>query len=116
MVWFVGGFGRQGFGAGLVMMLATAGWADAVTSVSYACERGTAIMASYLNVEGKSFAVVTAEGHQVAMELAKGSAGARYVSLDTQAPYSWWTENDRGILSYGRSTAETLLFQDCHEQ
>ena len=90
MVWFVGGFGRQGFGAGLVMMLATAGWADAVTSVSYACERGTAIMASYLNVEGKSFAVVTAEGHQVAMELAKAraemDAGSWLVSLEFAVP------------------------------
>ena len=116
MIWFLSCSGRWVGFAGFVAMLATAGTADTVTSVIYACERGTAVMASYLNVEGKSFAVVMAEGHQMAMEKVQGSAGARYVSLDKQMPYSWWTENDRGILSYGQSHAESLLLQDCHEQ
>jgi len=115
MLGFVSDWRVCGVSAAVGFVLVTTAMADTVTTLSYACERDTGVSVSYLNLGDKSLAVVSAEGHQTAMELVKSGSGARYVPLDQAAPYTWWTENNRGILSYGRSNAESVLLQDCVE-
>ena len=67
-------------------LLALAAQAQTAMTVLYTCERGARVEATYLNVAEGSFAVLHAEGRQVALRAQSTGSGARYVSLDDKAP------------------------------
>jgi membrane-bound inhibitor of C-type lysozyme len=97
------------------MIWANPGIAGPATTLSYVCERGAQIEATYLNVNDGSFAVLIAEGRQVAFKTEETGSGARYVSLDEQAPYVWWTQNDTGELSVKLGGSDIPVISGCVE-
>jgi membrane-bound inhibitor of C-type lysozyme len=87
-----------------------------ITTVSYLCERGARVEASYINAGESSFAVVGVEGRQVGFEIAESASGARYVSADPEQPYVWWTKGETAMLLHGTDDAEAMLLQGCQQQ
>ena len=95
-----------------VLALALLPWpaaAQDVATVSYTCDRGARIEATYLNTDQGSWAVVTVEGRQVAFAVAESASGARYLAVDPGLPYVWWTKGDTATLYAG----ETPLVENC---
>lgn len=91
---------------------ATAAFAeDEMDSVSYLCDRGVEVAATYLNVGDFSGAVVQADGRQIPLTTAVAASGARYVSADEGATYTWWTKGSEATLfwRYGQDEDITLL-------
>lgn len=88
-------------------------------TVTYACERGVRIEASYVTGAEGAVAVLQVEGRQVALSQAISASGARYAqTLDTGGNaqgYVWWTKGDTAFLEWqpeGASPSVTLL-TDC---
>lgn len=90
--------------------------AQSATTVLYVCERGARVEATYLNVAEGSFAVIHAEGRQVALQAQSTASGARYVSLDHDAPYIWWTRNAEGELLVKLGSSDIPVLSDCVER
>ena len=90
-----------------------------VITALYACERGVRVPVTYVTADaGGSAAIVQVEGRQVAMRRAIGASGARYVSLDEQQGYRWWSRGDGGMLLYlaaDHTADEETLLRDCRE-
>ncbi len=101
-----------------------------IQQISYLCERGVILHATYINsASGESFAVLQAEGRQLALKSAVSASGARYIGADmslekpaegTKAVSGpdWWTKGDTGTLSwfdadYGE---QVTLYHDCAAQ
>lgn len=83
----------------------------------YECARGVMIPATYVNTDaGTSLAVLQIEGRQVAMRDAPTGSGARYVSIDEQVGYRWYTKGDEAFLAYlaaDDAAEEETLLRDC---
>lgn len=86
---------------------------DAVMTQHYRCDRGAQVEATYVNIGGRSLAVLGFEGRQLALEIARSASGARYASLDPAQPFVWWTKGDAAMLLYGAGDAETTIYADC---
>lgn len=101
-----------------------------IQQISYLCERGVILHATYINsASGESFAVLQAEGRQLALKNAVSASGARYIgaemSLEKPAEGTkavsgpdWWTKGDTGTLSwfdadYGE---QVTLYHNCAAQ
>lgn len=101
-----------------------------IQQISYLCERGVILHATYINsASGESFAVLQAEGRQLALKSAVAASGARYIGADmslekpaegTKAVSGpdWWTKGDTGTLSwfdadYGE---QVTLYHNCAAQ
>lgn len=82
----------------------------------YICERGVAIAATYINTsDGDSFAVVNAEGRQIAMRIVMSASGAKYAEATGAVPYIWWTKgNAASFYVEGADIDDDLtLFKAC---
>lgn len=101
-----------------------------IQQISYLCERSVILHATYINsASGESFAVLQAEGRQLALKSAVSASGARYIgaemSLEKPAEGTkavsgpdWWTKGDTGTLSwfdadYGE---QVTLYHECAAQ
>ena len=101
-----------------------------IQQISYLCERSVILHATYINsASGESFAVLQAEGRQLALKSAVSASGARYIGADmslekpaegTKAVSGpdWWTKGDTGTLSwfdadYGE---QVTLYHECAAQ
>ena len=101
-----------------------------IQQISYLCERGVILHATYINsASGESFAVLQAEGRQLALKSAVSASGARYIGADmslerpaegTKAVSGpdWWTKGDTGTLSWFDAdySEQVTLYHDCAAQ
>lgn len=86
-------------------------WAQDMVTETYGCDRGAVVQATYLNPDGRSFAVVAFEGRQVGFETAEAASGARYVSAD--GLFVWWTKGDSAMMLHGSGDAEVMVYAEC---
>jgi membrane-bound inhibitor of C-type lysozyme len=86
-------------------------------SVTYTCERGVGIPATYVDGGDSALAVLQVEGRQVALPLAESTSGARYALAGNQSGYTWWTKGDTALLSWfdAEKKEEVFLFMDCRK-
>ncbi len=87
------------------------GQSDEISTVTYACERGATVLASYLNIGERSLAVLTVEGRQLVLETAPSASGARYVTAEGQPIHVWWTKGDSASFYAGEE--EVGIYADC---
>jgi len=75
--------------------------ADNITAVHYICERQVEIPVVYVNTAGgSSFAIVQVEGKLVPMTQQASASGARYIALDEQDSYRWYTRGEEASLAF----------------
>ncbi|MBX8824417.1 MliC family protein [Ochrobactrum sp. SFR4] len=91
---------------------------QALTKVTYICERNVELDVVYINglKNDESAAVLYTEGKLVPMRIWPAASGARYIALDEQDSYRWHTKGDEGILSFleaDDSAKEQTLFSNC---
>ncbi len=101
--------------AALLILGSTAAQADDFATVRYRRDRGAEVMATYLNIGERSFAVVTFEGRQLSFETGPTGSGARYVSTDAAQPFVWWTKGPEAALSVGADENEAAIYSDCKQ-
>ena len=101
-----------------------------IQQLSYLCERGVVLDATYINTAaGESFAVLQAEGRQLALKSAVSASGARYIGaqMPLEAPAEgekpvsgpeWWTKGDTGTLSWfdADHSEQVTLYRNCAAQ
>ncbi len=102
---------------GLLMGCACVGavMAQTATTVTYKCERGARVDATYLTVTEGAFAVVTAEGRQVALQADSSGGEGRFSSVEDGAPYVWWVRNGEAELSVKMGGSDIAVLRKCHE-
>lgn len=100
---------------GFICLARVAG-AETLTQASYKCERGVEIHATYVNVDNASFAIVQAEGRQLAMTNVPSASGAKYSVEAGQSGPVWWTRGDTASLSWfdANLAEEVVLYMDCN--
>jgi len=90
---------------------------DNIAAVHYICERNVEISAVYINtVNGNSYAVIYAEGKQIPMDQHVSASGARYVALDEQNSYRWYTKGDEAYLAFleaDHTAEEKIILSAC---
>ena len=88
-----------------------------VIDVVYACERSVDVPVTYINGDGyESMAVINVEGRQVPMVQGTSASGAKYIGLDEQISYRWWTKGDEGMLLFleaDHTAEEEILLRYC---
>ncbi|WP_323041260.1 MliC family protein [Gemmobacter sp.] len=84
---------------------------DEITTVTYACERGAQVLASYLNIGDRSLAVLTIEGRQLVLETVTSASGAKYLTTGDQPVHVWWTKGDGASFFAGKE--EVGIYVDC---
>ena len=89
----------------------------AMQSLTYICDRGVQMYATYVNASEGSAAILQVEGRQVAMELAISGSGARYAEATDETGgstgYIWWTKGDEAFLQWQSSaTTEAVTILD----
>jgi membrane-bound inhibitor of C-type lysozyme len=86
-------------------------------SVVYRCAGGTRLAVAYLNLKsGESLATLYLRGRQYVLRSAPSGSGMRYVSLDEQAGYRWYTNADEGTLAHlpaDHTAKEHVLRKNC---
>lgn len=86
------------------------GQSDEISTITYTCERGATVLASYLNIGERSLAVLTVEGRQLVLETAPSASGARYVTVG-EPVHVWWTKGDSA--SFYAGAEEVGIYADC---
>lgn len=85
--------------------------------VSYRCEGGVELEASYLNPPtGESFASLYYDGRTVVMQSLPTASGVRYVDQDEQRGLRWHTKGGEGFLAVqpaDHTAKETILINHC---
>jgi membrane-bound inhibitor of C-type lysozyme len=104
--------------AALAAALVVAGAAQAseIITARYTCERNVVVPAVYINTDTENYAVITVEGKQVAMRQAPSASGARYIALDEQDSYRWFTKGNTALLLWlaaDHTAQEQMLLSEC---
>lgn len=86
---------------------------QAAETVSYACDNGMKITASYDNSAPENpKTTLTIAGKQYSLSNAVSASGSRYTSMSGMTDgkaIEWWTKADRGTLSEGPKDDKRLL-------
>ena len=87
-------------------------------SMTYRCERGVEIPATYAETPDGSLAVITVEGRQIALIQGLSASGVRYTWPSDGSHYVWWTKGRtaRLIWSDGATGEEVTLYAHCEER
>jgi len=90
---------------------------DTITAVHYICERNVEIPTVYINTAtGNAYIIINVEGKQVPMKKHVNASGARYIALDEQNSYRWYTKGDEaylGFLEADHTAEEKIILSDC---
>lgn len=89
-----------------------------VQTVTYSCERGVEIPATYVNVADESVAVIHVEGRQIALQITQSASGARYAWPSDGSGYVWWTKGNAATLAWfdAEHSEEVMLYAECHSR
>lgn len=98
----------RSFGIVLALVPSLAVASAEITTVTYTCERGAQVVATYINEGPQSYAVVLAEGRQIGLTISESASGARYASDTGEV---WWTKGPEAMLLIGPD--ETQVYMDC---
>ena len=85
-----------------------------VLTLSYLCDRGVEIPATYVNAEDQSLAVIHVEGRQITLYNEVSASGARYGWPSDGAGYVWWTKGPEATL-YWKEGGEEVPLLTCAE-
>ncbi|APE45351.1 hypothetical protein BOO69_06960 [Sulfitobacter alexandrii] len=84
--------------------------------MTYTCERGVAVPAVYVNVEGEpGIAVIGVEGGMFNLRAEPAGSGVRYGYPSDGSHYVWWTKGEAASLLWhdGTDGSEQVLLSEC---
>ena len=93
----------------LVAILPSVATAQDFSTLTYACDRGVEIPATYVNGPDQSLAVIHVEGRQITLVGEPAASGARYGWPSDGSGYVWWTKGDAATLYWKTPEGETPL-------
>lgn len=93
----------------LLALLPTAAAAQEFSTLTYSCDRGVEVPATYVNGPDQSLVVIHVEGRQITLVGEAAASGARYGWPSDGANYVWWTKGDEATLFWKTPEAETPL-------
>lgn len=93
----------------LLVLPATATFAQEFTTLTYTCDRGVSVPATYVNGPDQSLAVIHVEGSQITLVGEPAASGARYGWPSDGSNYVWWTKGDAATLYWKTPEGETPL-------
>lgn len=93
----------------LIAILPSVAAAQDFTTLTYACDRGVEIPATYVNGPDQSLAVIHVEGRQITLVAEPAASGARYGWPSDGSNYVWWTKGDEATLYWKTPEGETPL-------
>lgn len=82
----------------LLALLPAAAAAQEFLTVTYTCDRGVQIPATYVNGADQSLVVIHVEGRQITLVGEPAASGARYGWPSDGESYIWWTKGDEATL------------------
>jgi membrane-bound inhibitor of C-type lysozyme len=92
--------------AGLVPLLPGVALAQNFSTLTYLCDRGVEVPATYVDGPDTDLAVIMVDGRQVTLRAEPAASGVRY-SWPTDAPvYVWWTKGDDATLFWKTQDGE----------
>lgn len=86
-----------------------------VMTLTYACDRGVEIPATYVNADDLSLAVIHVEGRQITLYNEVAGSGARYGWPSDGASYVWWTKDPEATLYWKDGSGEEVPLLTCTE-
>ena len=95
--------------AALLLLPATAAFAQEFTTLTYTCDRGVSVPATYVTGPDHSLAVLNVEGRQITLVGEPAASGARYGWPSDGSNYVWWTKGDEATLYWKTPEGETQL-------
>ena len=96
-------------GLALLSLLPTVAFGQDFTTATYACDRGVAVPATYVNGPDQSLAVLHVDGRQITLVGEPAASGARYGWPSDGSGYVWWSKGDEATLFWKTPEAETPL-------
>lgn len=85
----------------------------------YHCERDVRVQVTYINTDEGNFAVLFVEGNLVPMRQFPSASGTRYIAIDEQNSYRWYShrgEATLGWLAADHTASEDMLLTACKAQ
>lgn len=95
--------------AALALLLPQSVLAQEFQTVTYACDRGVEVPATYVNGPDQSLAVIHVEGRQITLVNEPAASGARYGWPSDGSGYVWWTMGDEATLYWKTPEGEARL-------
>ncbi|MES2914604.1 MAG: MliC family protein [Pseudomonadota bacterium] len=95
--------------ATLALLLPQSALAQEFQTVTYACDRGVEVPATYVNGPDQSLAVIHVEGRQITLLNEPAASGARYGWPSDGSGYVWWTKGDEATLFWKTPEGEAPL-------
>lgn len=93
----------------LVALLPSVAAAQDFTTLTYSCDRGVEIPATYVNGPDQGLAVIHVEGRQITLVGEPAASGARYGWPSGGSNYVWWTKGDEATLYWKMPEGETPI-------
>jgi len=85
--------------------------------MNYICAGDTELQVSYLNMDtGESFAMLYYDGRLSLLRSWVTASGARYLAIDEQHSYRWYSQGNKGFLAFlaaDHTAAEQIVLADC---
>ncbi len=83
--------------------------AQSYSRVTYLCDRGVEVPATFVVGPDYSLAVILVDGRQVTLVSEEAASGARYGWPSDGSSYVWWTKGDTATLYWKTPEGETPL-------
>lgn len=89
-----------------------------VQTLTYSCDRGVDLPATYINAADVSLAVIHVEGRQITLYNEPAASGARYGWPSDGSSYVWWTKGPEATLYWkdGAAGTEEPILENCVEK
>ncbi len=94
---------------GLLVLLPASVQAQEFTGLTYTCDRGVAVPATYVNGTDQSLVVINVDGRQITLVSEAAASGVRYGWPSDGSNYVWWTKGDEATLYWKTPEAEMPL-------
>jgi len=96
----------RSLGLAALLALAVSAPVAAADPVTYRCDDGSAVTATFLQTEPPA-AIVTDAGRLYALPLRISASGARYATADEDAAVSFWTKGDEAFFEVAGRASRT---------
>ncbi|WP_135448704.1 MliC family protein [Tabrizicola caldifontis] len=78
-------------------------------AVTYFCDRGVQVPATYVNMPEGSLVVLMVDGRQITLVGEEAASGARYGWPSDGSTYVWWTKGQEATLYWKTPEGETPI-------
>jgi membrane-bound inhibitor of C-type lysozyme len=93
----------------LAVSLPQVALAQEFTNLTYTCDRGVEVPATYVNGPDQSLVVINVDGRQITLLNEEAASGARFGWPSDGSNYVWWTKGSDATLYWKSPEGEAQL-------